>query len=63
MGEGDNALRFCETDGVGVVAVFAKMIASSAVVTIPPGRTVPDRVFGLELVAEAAAMGEWSGSG
>ena len=62
MGERNYALRLRETDGVGVVTVFAKMVVSSAVVTIPSSGTVPNRVFGLELMAEAAAMGEWSGS-
>ena len=63
MGEGNNALRLRETNGVGVVAVFTEMVASSAIVTIPPGGAVPNRVFGLELMTEVAAMGEWSGSG
>ena len=63
MGKGNNALRLRETNGVGVVAVFTEMVASSAVVTIPSGRAVPNRVFGLELMAEAAAVGEWCGSG
>ena len=63
MGEGDNALRLRETKGVGVVAVFTEVVTPSAVVTIPPGRTVPDCVFGLKLMTEAAAVGEWSGPG
>ena len=63
VSEGDDALRLCETKGVGVVAVFAEVVTSTAVVTVPPGRTVPDRVFGLELMTEAATVGEWSGSG
>ena len=48
---------------MGVVAVFAEVVVSPAVVAVPSCRTVPDRVLGLELVAEAAAVGEWSGSG
>ena len=62
MCEGNNALRLRETNGMGVVAVFAEVVASTAVMTILPGRTVPNRVLGLELTAEAAAVGEWSGS-
>ena len=61
MGERNNALRLRETNGVGVVAVFAEVVATLAVVTVPPSRAVPNRVFGLELMAEAAAVGEWSG--
>ena len=63
MSERDNALRLCETNGVGVVAVFTEVVASLAVVTVPPGRAVPNCVLGLELTAEAAAVGEWSGPG
>ena len=62
MSEGNNALRLREAEGVGVVAVLAEMVASPAVVTILSGQAVPDRVLGLELTAEAAAVGEWSGS-
>ena len=47
---------------MGVVAVLAEVIASSAVVTVPPGRAVPNHVLGLELMAEAATVGKWSGS-
>ena len=63
MSKGDNALRLRETNGVGVVAVLTEVIASSAVMAVLPGRAVPNRVFGLELMAEATAMGEWGGSG
>ena len=63
MGKGDNALRLCETNGVGVVAVFTEVLAPSAVVTILPGWTVPNRVSGLKLMTEAAVVGEWSGPG
>ena len=62
VSEGDDALRLCETKGVGVVTVFAEVVASMAVVKILPGRTVPDRVLRLELTTEAAAVGEGSGS-
>ena len=62
MSEGNNALRLREAEGVGVVAVLAEMVASSAIVTILSGRAVPDRVLGLELTTEAATVGEWSGS-
>ena len=62
MSERDDALQLREAKGVGIVAVFAEVVVSTAVMTIPPGRTVPDRVLGLELMAEAAAVGEWSGS-
>ena len=48
---------------MGVVAVLAEMIASPAIAAILSGRAVPNRVFGLELTAETAAVGEWSGSG
>ena len=63
MSERNYALRFSETNGVGVVAVFAKVVASPAVVAVPSCWTIPDHVLWLELVAKAAAMGEWSGSG
>ena len=48
---------------MGVVAVFAKVVTSLAVVAILSCGTVPNRVSGLELFAEAAAVGEWSGLG
>ena len=62
MGKGNNALRLRETNGMGVVAVFAEVVASTAVMTVLPGWAVPNRVLGLKLTAEAAAVGEWSGS-
>ena len=34
VSEGDDALRLRETKGVGVVAVFAEVVASTAVVTV-----------------------------
>ena len=46
---------------MGVVAVLAEVVASTAVVTVLAGRTIPDRVLGLELSTEAAVMGEGSG--
>ena len=61
MSERDYALRLREANGVGVVAVFAEVVTSPAVVTVPSGGAVPNRVFGLELMAKAAAVGEWSG--
>ena len=48
---------------MGVVAVFAKVVASLAVVTVLAGWTIPDRVFGLKLLTEAAAVREWRGLG
>ena len=46
---------------MGVVAVFAKMVAPLAVMAVLTGWAVPDRVFGLKLLTEAAAVGEWCG--
>ena len=63
MGEGNDALRLRETNGVRVVAVLTEMVASPAVVTVPPGGAVPNCVLGLKLAADAAAVGEWGGSG
>ena len=63
MGKGDNALRLRETNGVGVVTVFTEVVVPSAVVTIPPGQTVPNGVSRLKLMTEVAAMGEWGGPG
>ena len=61
MSKWDHALRLGETDGVGVVAVLAEVVTSTAVVTVLASRTIPDRVLGLELSTEAAAMGKRSG--
>ena len=48
---------------MGVVAVFAKVVAPLAVVTVLAGWAIPDRVFGLELLTEVAAVREWRGFG
>ena len=58
----NHTLRLSKADGMGVVAVFAKVVASPAVVAVLVGWAVPDRVPGLKLTADAAAVGERSGS-
>ena len=42
-----------------VVAVVTGVVAPLAVVTVLACWAIPDCVFGLELLTEAAAMGEW----
>lgn len=61
MGEGDHALGFGETEGVGVGAIVVSMVVSLAIVTVFTSGAVPHSVFGLELFAEATAVGEWEG--
>ena len=63
MSEGDYALRLGETEGVWVVAVFAGVVTAPAIVAIPSCWTVPNRVSGLALSADAAVVWERGGSG
>ena len=44
---------------MGVVAVVAGVVASSAVVAVLAGWAIPDHVSGLELLTKMAVMGEW----
>ena len=62
MSERDDALRLREAKGVGVVAVLTTMVASPTIVTVLACWTVPDRVSGLKLTTDAAAVGEGGGS-
>ena len=48
---------------MGVVAIFASVVAPLAVVAVLVRWAVPDSMVGLELSTEAAVMGEWRGSG
>ena len=43
---------------MGVVAVFAEVVASPAVMAVFAGWAIPDHVSGLELLTEAAAVRE-----
>ena len=47
MSKRDHTLRLSEADGVGVVAVFAEMVVSPAIVAVPTCWAIPDCVFGL----------------
>ena len=59
MSEGNHTLGFGKTNGVGVRAVFVRMVTSLAIVAIPARWTVPDCVGRLKLSTEATAVREW----
>ena len=61
MSERDYALRFGETNRVGVWTIVVFVIAPLAVVTVLASRAVPDGMGGVELFTEAAAV--WKGKG
>ena len=58
-----DTLRLGEAQGVRVGAVVAGVVTPLAVVAVFVGGAVPDCVSWLNLFAEAAAVGEWSGFG
>ena len=62
MGERDYALRFGETNRVGVRAIGVCVIAPLAVVAVLSNWAVPDGVGRVELSTEAAAVWNWKGS-
>ena len=58
MSERYHALGLGDTKGMWVRTVIASMVMPLAVMTVLVGWAVPDRVLGLDLFAEATAMGE-----
>ena len=63
VSEGDYTLRLRKANGVGIVAVLAKVVAPLAIMAVLACWAIPDSMAGLELSTKAAAVGEWSGPG
>ena len=63
MGERDHTLGLGEANGVGVRAVFVRVVTSLAIVAILACRAIPDSVGRVDLSAKATAVREWEGSG
>jgi hypothetical protein len=57
----DHALTFVEAKDVGVRALVVSVGTGLAIETILLGRTVPNGVIRVSLVAETALMWNWNG--